>query len=304
MKLLFIGHSGPRNLGGIARTAQLVKQNLELLGWEVEFGRCRRPPRGPYKADVVWVYGETDKIPEILRAASCPVIINMPLTHTKQRFERSVALFDSWKHPRLYMGTFTHGTAARHSRLLALPKQIRSPAPGLPFAQRKNIFLGDLAKNRRPALVGGFDVDKFCALARARVPQAELVFVEQYTGHRVAAPKHARVIPYTDTLMEALATYRTMCSLVAGETFAMIPAEAQACGTPVIYRHMPQSLTEYFGHSAVCARDEQDMADWLGMIYNDEAEWTAWSGAGINNARAYNGAQALSSILKKVALHG
>jgi len=96
-----------------------------------------------------------------------------------------------------------------------------------------------------------------------------------------------RLVPYQKDLLTWLGNRKLFISLVVEETYAMVPMEAQSVGTPVLYRHMPQSLTQTIGQSGLMFHDEKDLLHLVDLLLSDNTLWQAYSRAGLHNLEAH-----------------
>jgi len=166
--------------------------------------------------------------------------------------------------------------------MVMLPKTFRAPAAKMPFADREGITFGDFKKAVRADLFTGIDPELVIAKVHERFPDEPLLFFKQHYTPKSIFPG-TQVVPYQENLPAWLSRRKLFISLVVGETYAMVPIEAQSVGTPVLYRHMPQSLTETIGQSGIMFRDEKDLIDIMEFLLSDEEAWTAYSEAGRHN---------------------
>ena len=211
---------------------------------------------------------------------------------------------------RVYMGVFTH--SARHDprmhkvidRLVAIPKTLRTGKPVASFAERKGICIGEIAKIARARIVRGLDVTAAVEALRESLPEVPIYAYSQYRTAHTPVPKGVEVLAYQqDNFLKRLGQLRLYVSLVRHETFAMVPLEAQSMGTPVLYRHMPQSLSEYIGHTGYLYESIEEMVTGAQMLCWNAKFWHQLSKAGMANAQAHSAAvagAALDFALRKV----
>lgn len=284
--------------GGIGRSAKLIEAALSHVG-----DQCRLRSAGeplvdiPSDTDLVWHYGDFELVEQHIaaaREAGLPVIVNSNYDGLSDRRRAMIDRLERWG-DGVYLAVFSHAAerdVRLHriaERLVALPKTIRVGAQvETTFADRIGICLGEVEKLARARLVRGVDVGEAVAAIRRAVPDAPLFAYNQYGTPATRAPEGVTVEPKMawDDMQRFLGDKRLFVSLVAHETFAMVPAEAQAAGTPVIYRDMVQSLTEHFGATAVPFTSLDELEEMVWTLYNTASHWERLSAAGSLNARA------------------
>ena len=292
MKVFFLCRNGKKQLGGLKWSAVLATGALRSVGDEVVTHNVKlMPDTIPEGTDLVWVYGEIDHIPEIAkmtRALNIPLIVNS--THDDRNVRRQAIGKRSraWG-AGVYQVVFTDAAAASYKStpVVMVPNLFKADFTEYPgFAERKGICIGDAKKLLTPRLIGGLNArDALQAIAEA-FPDVEVWGYEQYRTQGTDIPDTLRVAPFQAQLPRWLSQFRIFVSFARHETFAMVPLEAQAVGTPVLYRPMPQSLSAYIGPSAVSFRTIDELIAALREAYFNETIWDQLSEAGRWNARS------------------
>lgn len=309
--VLLVGRTTRHSGGGIARSAKLIVQALASVGDTCRLRSVEEPLTDiPSDTDLVWHYGDLTHIDQMVsacREARVPILINSTLD---DRYDRRRFMFyqmDTWGDiadpSEVFLAVFSHGgerdprlrKLSRH--LVSVPKTIDIAHAGdqnwsRPFDSRSGICLGELEKLRRRRLVAGIDVDDAVAALQRVCPGVELTVYDQYGTDATDVPKGVVVRPKATTVdnrkefFDWLGGHRLFVSLVRFETFAMVPAEAQAVGVPVLYRHMPQSLNEHLGMTGARFDTVDELAAMAHCLYYAKPHWAKMSYAGYQNANA------------------
>lgn len=311
LSVLLLGRTSRNRHGGIGRSAQLIVEALGDAGDVCRLRNVAEPLTDiPSDTDLVWHYGDLDRIEQQIaaaREAGVPILINSTYDDRADRRRWLHDKIEQWDPESLgdvFFAVFSHG--AEHDirnhkiahRLCAVPKTIDvRGANGVvhpAFEERSGICLGELEKLRRPRLVRGIDVDAAVKALREVVGGPLSVYDQYGTGH-TSVPQGVEVTPkmgQRGEFFSYLASHRLFVSLVRHETFAMVPAEAQVVGTPVVYRHMPQSLSQHLGTTGIAfggADQQLALAELVAVaanLYHDKKRWSAVATAGILNAQA------------------
>lgn len=279
----------------------MIADCLGELGDTVIQQDVHDPPAIPPGVDLVWHYGDQVGIPEY--AALCaerniPLLINSVYDGGDDRAKAIVEQLRGWDRAGRgapYLAVFSDAArlhpafAPVRGRVVCIPKTIRTPPRRTPpFSGRRGICVGERAKTfGKPRITRGLDVPATIAAVRRRYPKVELWTYQQY-GDQASVPEGVRVKHLQPSgFTEWLGQFRLYVSLVRHETFAMVPAEAQGSGTPVLYRPMPQSLSPHLNTTGLSYDTTQELVDLIGMLYDDEALWTRLSASGRFNAAAH-----------------
>jgi hypothetical protein len=304
--VLLVGRTGRNKGGGIARSAQLIVKALESVGDVCRLRSVQEPLTDiPADTDLVWHYGDLTHIDQMVaasREAGVPILINSTLDDRADRrnfMHTQMAGWDPKGRGDVFFAVFSH--AAEHdvrlhklgARLCAVPKTIDiagdiwSSTHG--FDERAGICLGELEKLRRSRLVAGIDVDEAVRALMGACPGARLTVYDQYGTVGTTPPEGVTVVPkmgQRKAFFQWLGEHRLFVSLVRHETFAMVPAEAQAVGLPVLFRHMPQSLSEHLGMTGHCFDSVHELVEMAGCLYHSKRHWMKASTASRHNAHA------------------
>lgn len=294
--------------GGILRSCHLTASALRRYGAEVSLHDIETgDPRGlgGARPDVVMIYvGDPDR-PDFARVVDLVahhaelgrmVVINLSVQGRPERARRIADVMRAWRvqfSGRVHLMVFT--TAARdlpefaglRDSIIEIPKTLTyAPPAARAFGATEGIFLGDVAKLTDTTLTEQPAEDWIAAIRRS-VPEARLYAVRQY------APKAPRdldideIWPFTHEGLDAkLSRIRVMVAPVKYATFEMVPVEAAALGLPVLYRRMPQSLSEYLGLAGVEVDSPDELAGVLRAVYRDPSVWSGLSRAGSERVRS------------------
>jgi len=300
MKLLLIREQGravAARGGGIYRSGVAIEGALTRLGWSVQAHRIFDPLPAMPEVDVALFYGpftHLDNVATQALAHGTPLVFVTGFYPKKHRVRQLHRWWGQWgKSPLVFFGVWSYSAEYMPPlrdlapQVVMLPKSLRSFAGDPPpWKERHGITFGDLKKAHRTSLCPGIDVERAIALIRERWPEEPLLFFEQ---HPTDGPVYEGtwVVPYQTDLLGWLSRRKLFVSFVTHETYAMVPTEAQAAGTPVVYRHMPQSLTETIGQTGLMYRDHQDLLDCMDLLLSDQARWEAYSRAGRLNSAAH-----------------
>lgn len=319
LKLLFVRREGKtpwRRGGGIVRSGQMIKAGLQKLGGvDVVTASDKAQDPLPEGTDLIWVYADFVNVPyyaELARKAGIPILINSSFDGTGGRARQIISYLNQWDpdgHGHVYLNTFSHSAEYSpslrkiRSQLVAIPQPLRQGRKNMRFNERKGICIGDLGKTFQGRLNYGFDVrEAIEKLLRKGYP------LTAYTQYRVPedVPEGVQTVEYRYRgFVESLSQYRLFLCLIQHETFAMVPLEAQSVGTPVLYRYMPQSLSQYIGHTGLMYRTMGELLDGVDVLYENPQFWKKYSEASLHNIRARNYrtlSTALTMALRQVVL--
>jgi glycosyltransferase involved in cell wall biosynthesis len=303
LKVLLLGRTGRRKSGGIGRSAVMIANALKHVGDEARLRSVSQPLTDiPSDTDIVWHYGGFDLLTQQVEAAhecGVPIIINSTFDNTSDRRAWMIKHVEEWERnglDKVYFVVFTESARLDprlyrvRGRLVAMPKTIRRgiapPFLAAPFGERKGICIGELEKLRRARLVRGMDVQAAVDALRAALPDVPLYSYNQYGTAGTLPLDGVQVVSPGEGMMHFLGNLRLFISLTAQETFSMVPCEAQGMGTPVLYRPMPQSLTEHFGMTAYSFDTVAELVVGAAKLHDDEGMWSRFSEGGLINAVA------------------
>jgi len=294
MKILMVKRpSNSPRLGGLTLSGNLITNTLSAEGVQVYPHPDDRPVTVLPPVDLIWIYGEFQRVEECLpiaKSRGIPVLFNSTFDGTEKRalwIRKQLA----GAGPNLFAGVFAHNTEfddiwEGSQQVVAIPKLIQRPAhEGLPFKDRSGICIGDLTKVLRPRLGRGGDT-----LIKRLVGLGLPVYTVIQYGTPTQIPEGVTAVMRgsQDKLSEMLGDVRLFVQGPRYCTFEMMPLEAQAVGTPVAYPHMPQSLTQYIGHSGFLYRNLDEMVDFIKEIYHNQTKWEAWSRMSLANVASYH----------------
>lgn len=295
--------------GGILRSTHLTADVLRGFGVPVHLEDIvTGSPKdlGGFAADLVMVYvGDPERadfaqVEEIVRhhaALGRGVVVNLTLEGTHARSAQVAAWLEEWDAAfpgRVVALTFAHsarmmaGLERVQDHLIELPKTIAiPPPPTATFEGSHGVFVGDVAKLVQPHLLGGGPAREWIDAIREALPGVPLFGVRQYTPLTEPDFELDETWPFLKhDLSERLTSARLMVAPVKHLSFEMLPVEAMGLGLPVVYRDMPQSLSEYIGLAGVRIERPRDLLDVLPPLYHDKAVWTGFSQAGALRAQS------------------
>lgn len=299
MKLLFIreqGRAAARRAGGIFRSGQEIERVLVGRGWSVTTHRDKSALTAMPDVDVAWHYGAYDEIDRAVEqavTAKVPIIItssynngisNTRWMHTKwQEWGQSTLVyFGLWSH----LPMFDTELLKMRDQLVMMPKTLRQGVKNPKFKRRNGFAIGDMVKLQMSHLTREMDIPRAVGRMREAWPDEPVLAFQQH-NHGWHPIPGVTVIPYQNDLLGWLAHRKLFVSLVVGETYAMVPMEAQSVGTPVIYRHQPQSLSQTIGQTGWLVRDEDDLLEGIEFMLRVPGAWGAYSRAGLHNSNAH-----------------
>ena len=299
MKLLLIremGRAVARRKGGIFRSGVEIERSLRGVGWDVESHRDKSPLPDKLDADVLWFYGSYNLVDDAVSkaiASGIPIVVNSSFNNNASRARWMVEHWRRWgSSPLVFFGVwsslvqFDPRLRLLHQQLVMLPKTLRHGTPNAKLANRSGIALGDLAKLQMQTLTRGFDIPRALARLQETWPDEPLICFQQHTTNEAPYPG-VQLVPYQADLLDWLSQCKLFISMVVEETYAMVPMEAQSVGTPVLYRHMPQSLSQTVGQTGLLFRDEEDLLEAVGFLLGNPKAWLAYCRAGIYNSKAH-----------------
>lgn len=308
LSVLIVGRFENYSKGGIYKSCHLIKEHLSALGHDVDIHDTQNPFAKALekKYDLCWIYpgdperpdfsSVEDKIYE-LKSRGIPVIVNLSYLYSEDRtiWIRNKIRDLNAKGTTPVLGAVFTETAANDPLLkdvrdyiCVVPKTIL-PTPCeryYEFGEREGICLGDATKLGNAKVIGG-NVNKWIDVIHNRLPHVNLYAYKQYQGNN-PHPKIKYAPHMKENFGDWLAQRRIFICLNVHLTFEMVACEAQSYGTPVIYRHMPHSLSEYISATGFATRSPDEMAEMVAWLYNNKNSWNKMSQASLNNGKANN----------------
>jgi|GEM_PF-2979286 len=297
-----------RKKGGILKSCHLMAETLRRFGAQTAMADIDTgDPIGfdGFSPNVVLIYVGDPNRPDYAKVDDCisyhagqgrPVVVNMSLEGHAERsrwIRDRLALWRSRFPGMVYGMVFTN--AARQleefrdvrDQVLVIPKTLEELAPvAATFGTTRGVFVGDIAKLSEPEIIDG-DVHEWLSAIRRAVPGEPIFGVKQYAPRQKVDLDIDEIWPFMRVEMSAkLASVRTMVSLAANATFEMVPVEVASLGVPVVHRVMPQSLSEYFGVSALEVQTPEELTAVLPELYANPIVWRSFSEAGRYRARS------------------
>jgi glycosyltransferase involved in cell wall biosynthesis len=162
--------------------------------------------------------------------------------------------------------------------LVVVPKTIKPTESliNIDFDDREGICLGDATKLSNTKIIGENSYHWIEAIHR-RLPHVNLYAYKQYSGQNPLHPKISFIPHMTDDFGNWLSNRRLFICLNVHLTFEMVACEAQSYGTPVVYRHMPHSLSEYISATGLAVRTPDEMGEMVAWLYNSKKSWKNFS---------------------------
>lgn len=307
LNVLLIGRFNTYSKGGIYKSCKLIQETLIGLGHNVDvldtteelsseiakktYDLCWIYPGDPIRPD----YKHVDEKIKKIRNNGTPVLVNFSYLSSDDRttwIAKQLKYYNSQSGAPVLAAVFTE-TAANDVLLrdvreyvCVLPKTI-DPTPfdlDLSYSVREGICLGDATKLSNPDIIGG-SVNPWIDAISNRLPHVNLYAYKQYSG-KDPHPKVKYVPHMQDEFGEFLASRRLFICLNVYLTFEMVACESQSYGTPVVYRHMPHSLSEYISATGLCVRTPEEMAEMVAWLYNNEEAWYSFSSSSSLNAKS------------------
>ncbi|MET4077418.1 FkbM family methyltransferase [Janibacter sp. UYMM211] len=309
--------------GGILKSTHLMATALRRFGVtshlaDIETG----DPFGleDFVPDVVVIYAGDPDRPDYARAEAVAkhhmrlgrqVVINMSLQSVPERTEsivRSVQELDAECPGHAHLMVFTAaaknmpGMEPIRHLVVEVPKTLAPVSP--PYAEystTSGVFVGDIAKLADPALVGGSGREWVAAI-RAALPGVPVYGVQQYKPRFTPDFELDEVWPFLkDNFSERLSTVRLMVAPTKYATYEMVPMEVAALGVPIVFREMPQSLSETLGLAGVEVDRPEQLNSVLPAMYRDPVLWRTFSRAGRTRAESQEVQLASGQIYLKLA---
>lgn len=304
LRVMLLGRTNRRIDGGLGRSVRMIVEALQYVGNEAWLENCNQPLSTIGKPDVVWHYGDEDHIDqqrELARSAGAAFLVNsqydgsdesgsvVARAKTALRHGDHLVVFTDAARDAvvglLQFAQMMHGEDPPvRPRVVVAPKTIRDmstydASPHL--TERRGICIGELAKLRRHRLLLGWRVEDVIEALRRVLPDEPILTYGQYTTDDHVPFEGTTNIPKPgDEMNSFLCSLRLFVCLTAGETFSMVPAEAQSAGVPVIYRPMVQSLTQHLGITGVRAESPEEVALGAYRLLSSPKRWHDYSNAG------------------------
>lgn len=306
LSLLIIGRFENYSKGGIFKSCHLIKTHLQKSGHNVVVHDTQKELifSDFDKVDLCWIYPGDPERPDFssvdhkisqLRQKNIPVIVNLSYLYESGRtdwIKNKIISLNQGEGAPVLGAVFTESAAndpmlsTVRDYICVVPKTILpTPYNAYPsFAEREGICLGDATKLANPKIIGG-RIHPWIEAIHKRLPHVNLYAYKQYQGDN-PHPKIKYVPHMKDNFGEWLAHRRMFICANVHLTFEMVACEAQSYGTPVVYRHMPHSLSEYISATGVAVRSPDEMAEIVAWLYNDESAWRKFSEASVYNGKS------------------
>jgi len=308
LKLLLIGRFSKYKKGGIFKSCNLIKEYLEKNGhlvYTIDVHEELTTDLVPI-VDICWIYpGDPDRPDfknvehniEILRKMEVPILVNLSYLYEEKRTRfiyDSIIKYNHGPGSPVLAAVFSANAAndpiLRNVKeyITVVPKTLKyEEIKTIPkFDEREGICLGDATKLSNSKIIGGRIGEWIDAIQKIN-PHINIYAYKQYQGEN----PHPRLkyVPYMeDGFGSWLSKRKIFVCLNVHLTFEMVALEAQSYGLPVIFRHMPHSLSEYISINGVNVNTPEELAEMVSWIYNNESVWERFSMMSIHNSRAKN----------------
>jgi FkbM family methyltransferase len=294
--------------GGILKSSHLTADALRRFGTDVRLYDIETGDTSEFEGfvpDIVIIYvGDPDRpdfatVEALIRKhalAGKHVIVNLSLQGRPERTELAAQKLQEWNSElggRVHLMAFTEAARAMAglervaNQVVVSPKTLElPPPPRAQFALTSGVFVGDIAKLADHELIGG-SARKWIGAIREALPGVKIYGVQQYRPKYPLDVEIDEVWPYLrDDFSSRISAVRLMVAPVKFATYEMVPMEVSALGVPVVYRRMPQSLSETIGLAGVQVDEAGELAALLPTLYHDPAVWRSFSEAGVRRARS------------------
>jgi glycosyltransferase involved in cell wall biosynthesis len=304
--ILIIGRFDSYTKGGIYKSCHLIKNHLSNLGHKVSTLDTGSEITIDHLSghDICWIYPGDPERPDFelvddkikqLRNHGIPVLLNLSYLYESNRshwITEKLKEYNSMPGAPVLAAVFTE-TAANDPILASVidyvcvvPKTLLpTPFDRIPaFDEREGICLGDATKLGNPKVIGG-SINPWIDAIHRRLPHVNLYAYKQYQGNN-PHPKVKYISHMKENFGEWLAHRKLFICANVHLTFEMVACEAQQYGTPILYRHMPHSLSEYISATGMAVRTPEEMGEMVAWLYNNKNAWNKISKSSIHNASA------------------
>lgn len=308
LSILIVGRFENYSKGGIYKSCHLIQKHLSINEHNVEILDTQKEitPQNCRNIDMAWIYPGDPERPDfksveekidILRKNGVPVIVNLSYLYKESRtlwIKQKLLELNSDNLPPVLGAVFTESAANDpllkdvREYLCVVPKTLLPTKfdKVLGFDEREGICLGDATKLANPDIIGG-SINPWIDAISNRLPHVNLYAYKQYQGKN----PHSKVIyvPHmNESFGEWLGNRKLFICANVHLTFEMVACESQSYGTPIIYRHMPHSLSEYISATGMSVRTPGEMGEMVAWLYNDKRSWEKFSQSSIHNANSKN----------------
>jgi glycosyltransferase involved in cell wall biosynthesis len=308
LSILIIGRFENFSKGGIYKSCHLIKNHLLAAGHFVEICDTQKD-LSVYKLnsiDLCWIYPGDPERPDFstvdekiqqLREKSIPTIVNLSYLYEEKRtawIAKKIKSLNEGIGSPVFGAVFTESAAndpilsSVKDFICVVPKTILpTPSSAIPtFKEREGICLGDATKLGNSKIIGG-SINPWIEAIHRQLPHVNLYAYKQYQGEN-PHPKIKYVPHMKDDFGDWLSYRKIFICANVHLTFEMVACEAQSYGTPVIYRHMPHSLSEYISATGIAVRSPDEMAEIVAWLYNNETAWNKISKSSVLNGESNN----------------
>jgi FkbM family methyltransferase len=298
LNVVMIGRFKTFKKGGIFKSNHQIKESLMELGHSVSVFDSQEDEliKVDLSTDIAIIYPGDPNRPDYksaelkmnnLRDSGVPILLNMSFNTNEERTKQIVELIKDYNSEKnrasVYLMVFSDVVVSEYllneiqEYIVPFPKTIigdkNQHHEGFDF--REGIVLGDASKLVNKDITG-VDISLWINACKKLMPHVNLYVFKQYGG-KLSLPG-VEVVPYMgDDFLEWVSNKKLFICLNENTTFEMTPTEAQSVGVPVIYRPMPQSLSEYVGKSGISVTTPEEFAEMCQWLYNDKFAWESYS---------------------------
>lgn len=284
---------------GVARSSTIIAETLESLGNIVT---TSVEPKNTNNFDIIWFYGwfhsnngvsgkgrDIARLKKVLSEDGPPVLFNAAYNGKEERAEWILDTLAKYPRAIAVVWTGMAKTALEyHPRVIQLPKAFRTDIPeAKPFGDRQSYCIGDIADFGHSHITGMKikEMENYIQNIKEALPEVKISGYQGWSNKIKTMYGVDAISKQRNSLLEFLAKQKAVIHFGKYESFAMTLMEAQAVGTPVIYPHMPQSITEYIGPTGFIYNDISDIIEAI-KVLEQKKLWELSSMSSIYNATA------------------
>lgn len=305
LNIFLLGRTETYLKGGIHKSCKLISSCMANIGHNIiEHDTSRDLPAHLDDIDICIIYTGDPERPDFktvdakikkLQSLGIPILINLSYNKKKMRTQyicQKILEYNSDSYVPVFAFFFTESSALDpdlypiRKYTCVIPKTLLFDEEYKPvkFEEREGICIGDAAKFQNQELFGDSPQVWIDAIKKLS-PEISIYTYKQYSDEYNL--KKVTYIPYMkQNFLNFIGKRRLFVSLPQHCTFEMVPCEAQFCGVPVIYRHMPQSLSEYISISGIAVRSPDEAAHIIKWLYYDKNAWENMSQSSIFRAKS------------------
>lgn len=297
-----------KRITGLSRVSYLFNEMLQDAAWEVNYlsdNNFFNYKKEIIKSNLIILSGDSSvniNSYKLIRDLTDVPILSLSLFRNSLEDKREIKrledlnkkfnniYFAIWDYS--YYNTALFDTSNVKDKIIVLPKPILSlenSKNNLDYKSREGICIGHSIKTFNKRFSGRSSYDELNnvedAIIELQSAFPDIPFIT-YGNTKNIFNKNIKIVNPENALTSSfLPSIRMFISLQSNETFYLVPLEAQASGVPVLYRHMPQSLTHYVGNSGLIISNVNDIKYFIKKIYYNEKRWGQLSKISILNSK-------------------